>query len=186
MGQSLHETDILQIEDQVQQIEQIMNMYGHDIKRLVFTYMKNQADTDEVTQDVFVTVYGKLSTFKGEASLRSWIYSIAINKCKDHLRRWQVRNQRLKERLKHFTLSTETPSPEQQLLKQNERDHLVTIIMMLPVKYREILILYYFQEFTTDEISNMLNLNPSTVRSRLSRGRKRLKQLFIERGVLNG
>ncbi|HEY4601727.1 MAG TPA: sigma-70 family RNA polymerase sigma factor [Cerasibacillus sp.] len=186
MGQSLHETDILQIEDRVQQIEQIMNMYGHDIKRLVYTYMKNEADTDEVTQDVFLTVYEKLSTFKGEASLRSWIYSIAINKCKDHLRSWQVRNQRLKERLKQLTLSTETLSPEQQLLKQNEIDHLVTIIMMLPVKYREILILYYFQEFTTDEISNMLKLNPSTVRSRLSRGRKRLKQLFIERGVLNG
>lgn len=186
MGQSLHETDILQMEDRIQQIEQIMDVYGHDIKRLVFTYMKNEADTDEVTQDVFVTVYEKLTTFKGEASLRSWIYSIAINKCKDHLRRWQIRNQRLIERLKQVTLSPETPSPEQQILKKNETNHLVTIIMMLPVKYREVLILYYFQEFKTDEISDMLNLNPSTVRSRLSRGRKRLKQLFIERGVIHG
>lgn len=47
IGQSLHETDILQIEDQVQQIEQIMNMYGHDIKRLVFTYMKAEKDRNQ-------------------------------------------------------------------------------------------------------------------------------------------
>src|SRR5690625_7125884 len=84
--------------DKNQAIEVIMNRYGNEIRRLIFTYVKNKADTDDVAQEVFVTVYKNLHTFQKRSSLKSWIYSISVNKSKDHLRSWKMRNQRLKER----------------------------------------------------------------------------------------
>lgn len=60
-------------------LESIMNEYGSEIKRMVYSYIKNQSDADDVTQEVFVTVYRKLNTFQGKSTLRSWVYAIAIN-----------------------------------------------------------------------------------------------------------
>lgn len=85
-------------------LETIMNEYGTEIKRFIYSYIKNESDADDVTQDVFVTVYQKLDTFRGESTLRSWIYSIAINKSKDYLRSWKSRNLRIKEKLVQFTI----------------------------------------------------------------------------------
>src|SRR5690625_7477862 len=76
-----------------------MNSYGNEIKRLIYTYVKNEADTDDIAQEVFVTVYKKLHTFQKQSSLKSWLYSIAINKSKDYLRSWQVRNRNLMKRI---------------------------------------------------------------------------------------
>lgn len=168
-----------------QAIETIMNTYGDDIKRLVFAYVKNAADTDDVTQEVFVTIYQKLSTFQGNSTLKSWIYAIAINKCKDYLRSWHSRNQRLRERLiqSSHTSKEETTTPEEKALEKDYASELFRKVMELPIKYREVIILYYFKEFSTKEISQVLNMNEATVRTRLNRGREKLKECFApERG----
>ncbi|SHG49631.1 sigma-70 family RNA polymerase sigma factor [Ornithinibacillus halophilus] len=169
-------------------IETIMDAYGDEIKRLVFTYMNNSADTDDVTQEVFVTVYQKLNTFQGKSSLKSWIYSIAINKCKDHLRSWQSRNKRLKEKLMQSAQPGEqdVDTPEEQTIKQSESSKLLKQVMELPVRYREVIILFYFKELSTKEISNVLNTKEATVRTRLNRGREKLKKcLSNEEGGVN-
>lgn len=165
-------------------IEIIMNTYGTEIKRLVFTYVKNAADTDDVTQEVFVTVYHKLHTFQEKSSLRNWIYTIAINQSKDHLRSWQSRNKRLKERLMQSApfLMRVNKTPEEYMIKRNQSNQLLIQVMDLPMIYREIIILYYFKELSTLEISQLLNTKEATVRTRLSRAREKLKQpLLIER-----
>ncbi|MFZ3579097.1 sigma-70 family RNA polymerase sigma factor [Virgibacillus sp. DJP39] len=170
-------------------IESIMDTYGDEIKRLVYTYLKNSADTDDVTQEVFVAIYQKLHTYQGNASLRSWIYSIAINKSKDHLRSWQSRNKRLKEKLvqKVATLPKSGSNPEDLFERQAETTTLLNQIMDMPTKYSEVIILYYFKELTSKEISHALGINEATVRTRLNRGRGKLKQLLTtERGVYLG
>ncbi|MFC4558300.1 sigma-70 family RNA polymerase sigma factor [Virgibacillus kekensis] len=170
-------------------IEKIMDLYGDEIKRLIYTYVKNTADTDDVTQEVFVTVYKKLDTFKGQSSLRSWIYSIAINKAKDHLRSWQSRNKRLKDRLiQSARVKKDTSdSPEDHTLKQSEFSSLLNQVMGLPIKYREVIVLHYFKELSTKEIADALSMKEVSVRTRLKRGRDKLKQLLsAERGVTNG
>jgi RNA polymerase sigma factor (sigma-70 family) len=166
-------------------IETIMDMYGDEIKRLVFAYVKNSADTDDVTQEVFVTIYQKLNTFKGNSSLKSWIYSIAINKCKDYLRSWHARNKRLREKLitSSHTTKKEEVTPEEQALQKDHSSELFRVVMGLPIKYREIIILFYFKELSTGEISKILDMNEATVRTRLTRGREKLKEcLSSEKG----
>lgn len=168
-----------------QAIETIMDTYGDEIKRLVFAYMKNSADTDDVTQEVFVTIYQKLHSFQGNSSLKSWIYSIAINKCKDHLRSWQSRNKRLMEKLitSSHTSTKEEITPEEMALQKDSSSALFQTVMNLPIKYREVIILFYFKDFSTKEIGAILNLKESTVRTRLNRGREKLKEcLSSEKG----
>jgi RNA polymerase sigma factor (sigma-70 family) len=166
-------------------IETIMDMYGDEIKRLVFAYVKNSADTDDVTQEVFVTIYQKLNTFQGNSSLKSWIYSIAINKCKDYLRSWHARNKRLRDRLitTSHTMKKDEITPEEQAIQKDHSSELFHTVMELPIKYREVIILFYFKELSTGEISQVLNMNEATVRTRLNRGRAKLKEcLSSERG----
>ncbi|MGP4108017.1 sigma-70 family RNA polymerase sigma factor [Virgibacillus sp. L01] len=134
-------------------------------------------------------VYQKLSTFQGKSTLRSWVYSIAINKSKDHLRSWHSRNNRLREKLSQSAQFIEKPgeTPEEQIIRQSESSDLLNKVMMLPIKYREVIILFYFKELSTTEIGHALNLKEASVRTRLNRGREKLKQLLsIERGVNHG
>ncbi|GGA83360.1 sigma-70 family RNA polymerase sigma factor [Ornithinibacillus halotolerans] len=169
-------------------IEKIMDMYGDEIKRLVFAYLKNAADTDDVTQEVFVTIYQKLNTFQGNSTLKSWIYSIAINKCKDYLRSWHARNKRLREKLitSSHTQKKEEITPEELTLQKDHSSELLQTVMNLPIKYREVIILFYFKDLSTKEISEVLNMNEATVRTRLNRGRLKLKDsLSAEKGGVN-
>lgn len=165
-------------------LENIMNEYGSEIKRLVYSYLKNPSDADDVTQEVFVTVYRKLNTFQGKSTLRSWVYAIAINKCKDYLRSWKVRNIKLKGRLEQFVKSAAHPNtPEQQIIEKNAEKQLLNQVFSLPIKYREVIILFYFEEFSVNEIADALSINQNTVRTRLNRGRGKLKNIIqSERG----
>ncbi|WP_238985080.1 sigma-70 family RNA polymerase sigma factor [Bacillus kwashiorkori] len=175
------EQDILQME-KMEAIEMIMDLYGDEVKRFVFTYVKNIADTEDVTQEVLILVYEKLHTFKGNSKLRSWLFAIAANKCKDYLRSWQGRNKKLTEKIKnafsYHDKSMETP--ESVTLRHQENQQVFQKVLQLPVKYREIIILYYFHDLTLLEISNSLQIKPGTVRTRLARGREKLKQWLAE------
>ncbi len=178
------ESDIMQMNPS-KAIEMIMDMYGDKVKRLVFTYVQNKVDTDDVSQEVFVTVYQKLNTFQGKSSLRSWIYAIAINQSKDHLRSWQSRNKRLKNKLIQSApfLQRKSETTEEYLINQAQSNRLLILVMKLSVIYREVIILYYFKELSTLEVSELLNMREATVRTRLARAREKLKQLLLkERG----
>lgn len=169
-----------------EKIEIIMEEYGDEIKRLIYTYMKNEADTDDVTQEVFITIYQKLDTYKGESSFKSWLYSIAINKCKDHLRSWKFRTEKLIQKMIETNRTTgfdrEKENPLNHVVKQNESEELLNHLMNLPIKYREILILYYFKELSTKEIAYTLDVKEGTIRTRLIRGRDRLKRNYKGEG----
>ena len=172
--------------NQQKTIEDIMDTYGNEIKRLIYTYLNNKADTDDVNQEVFVAVYLKLDSFQGYSSLRSWIYSIAINKCKDYLRSWRVRNHKLIEKitkLSHLPIKFSEVS-EEHTVKLKETDLLLEKVLDLSIKYREVIILYYFKDLSIKEISYILKEKEPTVQTRLSRARKKLKVLLLsERGM---
>jgi len=130
----------------IEAIEDIMDIYGDEVKKFIYTYLKNEADTDDVTQEVFVTVYLKIATFKGDSSLKSWIYSIAANKCKDFIRRHRLRPQNLFQRLTQQEIKKkQTSDIAEEYIQSTVKEGLFEKIMELPVKYREVIILYYYK-----------------------------------------
>ncbi|MFP7297092.1 sigma-70 family RNA polymerase sigma factor [Neobacillus niacini] len=167
-------------------IEILMNDYGETIKRLVFTYIRDYALTEDLTQEIFLTLYLKLGTFEGRSSLKTWVYSIAINKCKDYLKSWHYRKMSYTNNLLDFIGTNK--GPENNLLEQSTRSELAQEILKLPIKYREVIILFYYKEFSIHEISVLLNISESTVKVRLHRGREKLRLGLdlLGRGELNG
>ncbi|MGJ9457344.1 sigma-70 family RNA polymerase sigma factor [Oceanobacillus sp. CF4.6] len=179
------DTEILQLNPN-EAINIIMDIYGNEIKRLIYTYVNSVAETDDITQEVFVIIYKKLDTFQRKSSLKAWIYSIAINKCKDYLRSWQSRNKRLKDKmLQQVNQGKVEDTPEELIIKKNESNLILNQVLKLPIKYREVIILYYFKELSVKEISNSLHMKEVSIRTRLKRAREKLKVLLLKEGVDN-
>jgi RNA polymerase sigma-70 factor, ECF subfamily len=159
----------------------LMKQYGEEIKRLIYTFVKNWPQAEDLTQDVFVTLYTKLDTFRGDAAIRSWIYSIAINKSKDYLKSWSYRKMQITGKLKVESFS-EKDAVENYVISNTEDRALYQAVLQLPLKYREVILLHYYKGFSVRETSDFLSLKEATVKTRLSRARKLLHDQFLKLG----
>lgn len=158
---------------QEQSIRSLVTQYGEDVKRLIYSYVKNWSAAEDLVQEVFITVFQKVDTLEKEASVKAWIFSIAANKSKDYLRSWHYRKLLFTNT---FSAKTSKESPETLLLQQQQKTVLSEAIFSLPVKYREVIIFFYYQELRIEEISTILGINSSTIRTRLARARDLLNQ----------
>lgn len=179
----MSDLDILKA-NPIEAIELIMDTYGSDVKKFIYSYLNNEADTDDVTQEVFVTVYFKLNTFKGNSSLKNWIYSIAANKCKDFLRKNSLRPSKLIERMTKQSVAQIDNDISKQYEANIDKKGLFEKVMALPIKYREVLVLYYFKELSIKEISYILKEKETTLQSRLLRARKGLREVISEGEII--
>lgn len=134
-----------------------------------------------------MTVYLKIGTFKGDSSLKTWIYSIAANMCKDYIRRHRLRPQNLFQRLTQQEFKkNQTSDIAEDYIRSTVKEGLFEKIMELPVKYREVIILYYYKDLSIKEISYVLKEKESTLQSRLLRARKKLRELINKGGIVLG
>lgn len=155
--------------------DQIMTDYGEGLKRYILTYVKDMSAAEDIVQEVFLKVYLKLDSFEERSSMKTWLYRIAINQCKDYFRSWHYQKVRV---MKSFDLSKEKTdlTPEDLVVKKVEDVALAKEILALGLKYREVILLYYYRDFSLEEIALLLNLNPSTVRTRMQRAKSILKK----------
>lgn len=151
----------------------IVHDYGEGVKRLLYTYVKDWSLVEDLLQEVFITVYEKFDSFRGESSLKTWVYKIAVNKAKDFVNSWHFRKVFFTEKL--FNHST-NESPEIIALYNQQKSELSNAVFALPIKYREVIILHYYQEEKIEVISEILEVNPSTIKTRLSRARDLLNK----------
>ena len=156
-----------------------------DYQRPIYNYLlrmtQNEADAEDLTQETFVRVYRSLPSFRGEASLSTWIYRIATNASLDHFRRSATRQAEATLSLEELELGGEwlvdetSPSPEQ-LVDQSEITACVqSFVQRLPADYRAALVLHDLQGLKNREIADVLDVPLSTVKIRLHRARKKLR-----------
>ena len=135
------------------------------IYRVCFAFLKNASDAEDCTEDTFVRAMTAEVSFQNERHERSWLTTIAMNLCKDRLKHWwNKKTSPLEEEL-------EQPAPEQEDLSA-----VTAAVQALPVKYKEVVWLYYYEGYSTDEIAAMLHRPPSTVRNQLRDVRIKLKE----------
>ncbi|MFJ7734029.1 sigma-70 family RNA polymerase sigma factor [Lysinibacillus sp. NPDC097231] len=166
-----------------EKLEWLMNEYGENIARLAFTYTKQKQLSEDIAQEVFIKCYEHLDNFRHESSYKTWLYRITVNLCKDKLRSWSYRHIVLSE----FFSKTKTTnkSPEMELVGLEDKRLIAEKILTLPVRYREVIILYYYEEMSYNQISDLLNLSLQTIKSRLYRARLLLKK-SLEGSKING
>ena len=155
-------------------MERIVGAYGNAVLRMCFLYLKDSHLAEDASQETFLKVYRNYAQFDGTAGEKTWVMRIAINVCKRQLRSpWRLLRAP-QESLD--SLRMEGPEPPD--------DTLVRAIQALPPKYREVIILYYYQEWKAWEIAQRLHVPVSTVTVRLSRARgllrERLKGWYYE------
>jgi RNA polymerase sigma-70 factor, ECF subfamily len=169
---------------EIDQLNYLMDEYGEEIKRLAFTYTKNWQQAEDITQEIFISAYNHLNDFREQSTIKTWIYRIAINKCKDYVRSWHYTKTLLTNT---FYQKSNSLSPEEEYLESEQKEQISKLILQLPIKYREVIILYYFKEFSLEEISAALGINLNTVKSRLRRAKKNLEsKIEMKGGFLHG
>lgn len=158
-----------------EKLKWLMKTYGNDVIRIAYTYLKQKQLAEDVAQDVFIKCYEKMDSFRNESSYKTWLIRITVNRCKDILKSWSFKNLYFTN---YFNPKQAYSSLEHQCLGGEENEFISKRVIELPVKLREVIILFYYQEFSIDEISDLLMIKPNTVKTRLHRGRIKLKESF--------
>lgn len=163
----------------IDKLNELMDQYGEMVIRLAYTYVKQKEIAEDISQEVFISCYRHLDQFEERASYKTWLYRITVNKCKDYLKSWSYRNLFSVEFSKLYTLVSSGQ-------KENEIDldqEIFRKVMNLSLKHREVIILHYYEDLSIQEIADLLKENPNTIKTRLHRGRNKLKQIMSEVGI---
>ena len=150
-----------------QQAAQILDTYGDTILRYAYSYLHNQGDTEEVLQDTLIQFLKTRPVFDSVEHEKAWLLRVAGNLCKN--------------RLKYNSLRQTDELREELIAEQREDLSFIwDAVQALPVQYREVIHLFYREGYSTREISQILGRKEATIRSDLSRGRGKLKELLKE------
>lgn len=135
---------------------------------MAFSALKNRADAEDVTQDVLIQLYKTDKEFESYSHVKNWLIRVTVNQCKKVFRApW-----RKTESLEDYA---------QTLGFEHEEDHdLFLTVMQLERKYRIVVVLYYYEGYSTSEIASMLGVPVNTVSTRLARARAKLRTLITE------
>jgi RNA polymerase sigma-70 factor (ECF subfamily) len=155
------------------ELNRLMDLYGDDVLRTCYMFLKDRHRAEDAFQEVFLKVYRSLNGFKAKSSEKTWIISIAINHCKDMLRSSWVKRVMLTDRIRSASAA---PDVEKGLIRQDEKRFLYETVLALPQVLKEVIILYYYQELDTREIAHILKIPEGTVRSRLHKARTVLRK----------
>lgn len=149
--------------------EVLVEKYKDHLFAAAFNVCKNAADADDVVQDTFLQYHITNRQFENEQHIRAWLIRVAINKSKNiNLSFWRQKGVPLEEYME--TLTFETP----------EAQTLFTEVMKLPEKYRIVIHLFYYEDYTIREIAKIMNVTESNVKVRLTRGRRLLRNVLKE------
>jgi len=151
-----------------EQFTEYAQSYMDTIFRVAFNYLKSCTDADDITQNVLVKFYRTDKEFESDAHIKHWLIRVTINECKRALLSPWRRDEPIDDYA--TTLCFETP----------EESELFSRVMDLPTKYRVVILLYYFESYSTEEISDLLKMPKATVRTRLKRAREILKKQILE------
>ncbi len=152
-----------------QSVNELIERYSDNLFAVAFHMCKNAADADDIVQETFLQYYLSGKNFDNEQHIRSWLIRVAINKAKNvNHSFWRQHKVPLEEYME--TLVFETP----------EDGELFETVMNLPDKYRIVIHLYYYEDFSIREIAKTLRLTENTIKVRLMRGRKMLREVLKE------
>ena len=152
--------------------DEIVAAHKRRLAHLVYRLLGSSADVEDVVQEVFVAVLSNLHRFRGESKFSTWVNTITINKCRSHQRRhllWR------RSRAELINRQQEANSNHQDEDSPASHDAVREAVQMLPVTFREPIVLRYFQQMSVSEIADVLGLSTGAVEMRLSRARQVLK-----------
>ncbi|MDO4517523.1 MAG: sigma-70 family RNA polymerase sigma factor [Bacillota bacterium] len=165
--------------------ETLVRLHQRMVYGLALSLTRSHQDAEEITQTVFLKAWRGLDRFRGEASLSTWLYRLTRNACTDLSRQNQKRREdRSLEDPALTALADRSPLPQEAAEQRERRKALLTALETLPEDSRTVLLLREVEGFSYQEIAQTLGLSQGTVKSRLSRARRALRDLLLADGTL--
>lgn len=152
-------------------VDEAFRRYGDRVFSVAFSVCRNREDADDAVQDTFLKYYAKNVDYADETHLKAWLLRVAINRAKDITGAFWRRNR----------VSWEDYMNELEFVQPEDRS-LFEAVMRLPEKYRIVIHLHYYEEYSVEEIASTIHVSQGTVKSQLNRGRKLLKSMLTEDG----
>jgi len=164
----------------MEKFEEIYHLHHKRVYSICFRMLQNAADAEDLTQQVFIQLFRKLHTFRGESSFTTWLHRLTVNQVLMHFRRRVVKTEKTTEdgsTTIRIVSGTENPSR----MALIDRIALNQAIGQLPTGYRMVFILHDLEGFDHYEIGKMLGCAVGTSKSQLHKARQRLRQLLTGR-----
>ena len=153
-----------------QTIERLILQYQTLLLRLCFVQLQDRALAEDAVQETFLKAYRGFASFRGDSSEKTWLTRIAINTCRDFQRGGWFKHTDRRVTPEMLPIGAVQPDTEDLDLS--------LAVMKLPRKMREAIILYYYQDMSTEEIAETLGITQSSVSNRLRRSREKLRKLL--------
>ena len=166
--------------------EQLVRLYEKRVFALTLRMCRNPEDAAEAAQEAFLSAWQGLAFFRGESSFATWLYRLASNACVDLLRREGRHRAAAGPSLNDEALNVDIPdgsaSPQESAERSELRQQIEDGLSALSPEHRQVLVLREMHQLTYDEIADTLSLDVGTVKSRISRGRKQLRNFLLKTG----
>ncbi|HHY81111.1 MAG TPA: RNA polymerase sigma factor [Clostridiales bacterium] len=180
-----------------QRFEELVDIYKDKVYNMARYMTGCQQEAQDLAQEIFILIYRNIHGFQGNSSLSTWIHRIALNRCLDWQRKQQRRRKILLPVFKREDDNFEDPlerqpnrqpTPEESLVRKEQIQELREAIQQLPEKYKKVMILYYYQQLSYSEISEILDLPVRTIETHLYRARQKIREHLSDpkgKGVKN-
>ncbi len=155
------------MEQNEEQLRRLMEAYGDSILRMCALYLGDAALAQDLAQETFLRAYQHMEGFRGDSSEKTWLTRIAINLCKDELKRPWRKHASGRQPVEDLLAARQQPAPQD--------DTVLREVMGLRPKEREVVLLRYYQQLKLEEIAQTLAIPKGTVTSRLNRAKGRLR-----------
>ena len=155
----------------------VYRRYGDDVLRLAYFYLASREQAEDVAQDVFVRFYTKGGDVPPEKE-KAWLMVATVNRCRDLWRSAWFRRVLKDEKVLEIIPAEE----EEGLERREEKEAVLRAVHRLPPDFRDVVLLFYYQEMTLEQIAEALRISKGTAASRLARGRDKVRKALKEEG----
>lgn len=172
------------VNGEVELFSLLIERYQDRVYSTTYRMLGNREDALDISQEVFLKVYKKLSSFNYNSAFSTWLFKITANKCRDLLRHRKTKINKNKVSLEQSQENgfqfEDDDNPEKSYLEKEAEKNIIQLINNLKTEFKEVIVLRDIEDFSYREISEILSIQPGTVKSRISRARKYLKDNIIK------
>lgn len=147
---------------------EIVEIYGDMVYRIAMAQLKNSADAEDIYQEVFISLIKNIEKIENEQHLKYWLIRTTLNKCKNHFKLFWNK------------MVDKTNTFEYNQSYEIELDEIRELVKSLPIKFKDVVFLHYYEGYNIKEIADILNIKEGTVKSRLFKARNLLKVEIIK------
>ncbi|GMK40849.1 hypothetical protein PCCS19_39050 [Paenibacillus sp. CCS19] len=155
----------------------LMELYGNKLMRTAYLLVKDKQVAEEAVMDTFIQAYRKIDQLQDSDRLESWLLRITVNRCRMKMRAWSWSRLLPLSNVEQM-ITEEEAGPEKLLIEAWRNENLSEALLKLDYKYREAIVLFYYNGLSVAEIAEQTNSNENTVKARLARGRAKLKSML--------